>query len=107
MINIEQIYYTIAVDDKKLNPFETEESDRLYDAVYNKYIEPHDNEQFDGWEAINNLITSERRTAFAVGFKAAMQLFFEGLYSAPKETHKVIKEYGESKSTPQAADMPL
>ena len=107
MINIEKIYYTIADEYKRTNPFETKESDRIYDALYYKYIEPHDNEHQEGFDLLGELISNERRTAFAVGFKAAMQLFFEGLSSAPKETHKVIKEYGESKSTPQAADMPL
>ena len=52
-------------------------------------------------------MTNERRTAFEIGFKTAMHLIFEGLSSAPKETHKSIKEYDNNKSTPPAAVMPL
>lgn len=107
MINIQDLYYAISVDDKKLNPFETEESDRLYCEVYDKYILSNEDEQFNGDSALLEFMTNERRTAFEIGFKTAMHLIFEGLSSAPKETHKAIKEYGKKESTPQVADMPL
>lgn len=85
MINIEQLYYTVSAEDAKLNPFETSESNRLYTALYNKYIEPHDNDQMKGFDLIGDLITTERRTAFEVGFKTAIQLFLEGMSPMAKE----------------------
>lgn len=87
MISIKELYYTIATPEKTTNPFETAESDRLSDILLDEYIALNgdETEKFSGQVALYECIDYERLTAFEIGFKTAMKLFFEGLLPMASE----------------------
>lgn len=75
---IEKIYYALYDEDKLLNPFETFEINRIYEEVYEKYIEPRSVKSYDEGEEMQEVIcklcTAERKTAFKIGFQTALDI---------------------------------
>ncbi len=72
---IEKLYSALNCSEIHGNPFETSENTRIFNMFYEKYIEKMD---FDSENECHldlvKLTETERKTAFIVGFKTAINL---------------------------------
>ncbi len=80
---LERLYISLNEDFVDDNIFETEEVQQAFNEFNKKYIEPAYEPNWDyGADMSNsfdNVISTERRSAFMIGFKIALGLMHESL----------------------------
>lgn len=73
---ISEAYDTLDTDDKRTNPFETEQSDKRQDDYIAKYFPDYPHSEDSLFDLID-LVVEERKAAFSIGFRSALKMLDE------------------------------
>ena len=80
-MTLTQLYEAVRSDERKTDPFSTEEIYKQYDKVYEMFIDPIEgtDKRNDAQFELDMLTIMGEKQALKVGFKTAVSLIFSGM----------------------------